>query len=213
MQDPFISVKCCTTNSSSWNKCCSHRSGAHCGTGGAKLLSPLIAASHRRDLSPQINTVEGINLDEDQQNAIAFHPGSRSASDRNHQRLAGMDGEVCDANSCPGLFRALRPLYSPSGPLGSALTQTLRRDLRVPEGESRPDGPAAATCLGMEHGGLPVGAQGSGQSHPCVKGGLDKGEWPEEGDDPSGITTLENRWKSPKFWVTAVFRVTTVPWE
>lgn len=33
----------------------------------------------------------------------------------------------------------------------------------------------------------------------------------EEGDDPRGITSLENRWRSPKFWVTALSRVTTVP--
>lgn len=53
-------------------------------------------------------------------------------------------------------------------------------------------------------------------------GAVSKGAWikegrqgpspcTEEGDDPSGITGLENRWKSPKFWVTAVSRVTTVP--
>lgn len=66
---------------------------------GAKLLSTLSTVSHTRVLSPQIKTVEERHLDEAQQNAIGFHPGPTAPrTGRNHQCLAGVDGEVCDAN-------------------------------------------------------------------------------------------------------------------
>lgn len=51
---------------------------------------------------------------------------------RHHQSVAGMDGEVCDANSRPGLFRAVKqgPLYSPSRPLGSPGSERRAADPR-----------------------------------------------------------------------------------
>lgn len=102
-----------------------------------------------------------------------------------------------------------RPFVEPSRPLGSSLTQTLNRELHIPEGESQADDPAAATCLGMgdcswepRAAGMPSCAEGGHRGlGPCAA----------QGDDPSGIISLENRWRSPKLWVTAMSRVTTVP--
>lgn len=102
-----------------------------------------------------------------------------------------------------------RPFVEPSRPLGSALTQTLNRELHIPEGESQADDPAAATCLGM--GDCSWEPRASGMPS-CAEGGhRGLGPCAAQGDDPSGITSLENRWRSPKLWVTAMSRVTTVP--
>lgn len=135
---------------------------------------------------------------------------------------------------CSQMPPSQMPPYNPSCPSGSVLVQALKMELQIPERELRADNPAASTPPLTRSLGTGGASRGSPwewdgiavpKGGPWIKEGLGgvstheqtarsflgcrrregPGE-PEEGDAPSGITSLENRQRSPKVQVMTASR-------